>query len=343
MNIPFFVRAFTLFAILAICGHGPAQAAEKPVTIDKPVNLKVQVLPIGTSWYMFGATYSKALQDALPPKSVVDVVAKGGGVANIIAVQQHKADVALANLISTLWAWNGDPEVFKGKSYQDVRALAGGLNSAWLTPVVRADFMKKHNINSLEEIFTKNIPVRIVMKPKGATVVTLAYKLLDSMGSSDKKIRAAGGEILHVSPEQAESLMRDGQADIYFEAGMPNHPTINSIALTTDVVFPDLPEKFIKDCEAQGMHLSQLPKSFKGQTKPLSSFDMGTVLLVNKDMPDDMAYFLTKELCENRDAIAASHKAWEDFIPEEGWKKENTGAPLHPGAEKYYRERGWIK
>ena len=310
--------------------------------MDKPVNLKVQVLPIGTSWYMFGATYSKALQENLPAQSIVDVVAKGGGVANIIAVQQHKADVALANLISTVWAWNGDREVFRGKSYQDVRALAGGLNSAWLTPCVRASFFEKYKISSLEEVFTKNIPVRIVMKPKGATVVTLAYKLIESMGSSSEKIREAGGEIIHVSPEQAESLMRDGQADIYFEAGMPNHPTINSISLTTDVVFPDLPEKFVRDCEAQGLVLSQLPQCFKGQTKPLSSFDMGTVLLVHKDMSDDMAYFLTRTVCEQRDTIAAAHKAWEDFIPERGWKKENTGIPLHPGAVRYYKERGWM-
>ena len=191
-------------------------------------------------------------------------------------------------------------------------------------------------------MFTKNIPVRIVMKPKGATVVTLAYKLIESMGSSSEKIREAGGEIIHVSPEQAESLMRDGQADIYFEAGMPNHPTINSISLTTDVVFPELPEKFIRDCEAQGLVLSRMPQCFKGQVKPLSSFDMGTVLLVHKDMSDDMAYFLTRIVCEQRDTIAAAHKAWEDFIPDQGWKQANTGIPLHPGAERYYKERGWM-
>lgn len=317
--------------------NGSAESTE-----GKPVNLKIQVLPIGTSWYIFGAAYSKALQNALPANSIVDVVAKGGGVANIIAVQQHKADVALANLISTIWAWNGDNEVFKGKKYQEVRALAGGLNSAWLTPVVRADFFKKYDISSLEEVFTKNIPVRIVMKPKGATVVTLAYKLIESMGSSSEKIRKTGGNIIHVSPEQAESLMRDGQADIYFEAGMPNHPTINSISLTTDVIFPKLPEKFIRDCEAQGLVLSQLPKSFKGQEKPLSSFDMGTVLLVHKDMSDDLAYFLTKTVCEQRDNLAAAHKAWEDFIPNQGWTKANIGIPLHSGAERYYKERGWM-
>lgn len=333
-------KVFLSFLLMIALAMLPMQS--KAAEITDPVNLKVQVLPIGTSWYMFGAAYSKALQERLPANSIVDVVAKGGGVANIIAVQPKKADVALANLISTIWAWNGNEAVFKGKQYQDIRAIAGGLNSAWITPCVRTDFMKKYNITTLDEVFTKNIPVRIVMKPKGATVVTLAYKLIESMGSSDEKIRKAGGEIMHVSPEQAESLMRDGQADIYFEAGMPNHPTINSISLTTDVIFPDLPEQFIKASNAEGLHTSSLPQSFKGQTKPLESFDMGTVLLVHKDMSDDLAYFLTKTVCEERDNLASAHKAWDDFIPAEAWKLEMTGIPLHPGAERYYKEQGWM-
>lgn len=333
-------KNFLSLCIMIAAALIPLQS--KAVEITKPLNLKVQVLPIGTSWYMFGAAYSKALQERLSENSIVDVVAKGGGVANILAVQQKKADVALANLISTVWAWNGDKNVFKGIQYRDVRAIAGGLNSAWITPCVRADFFKKYNISSLEEVFTKNVPVRIVMKPKGATVVTLAYKLIESMGSSAEQIRKAGGEILHVSPEQAESLMRDGQADIYFEAGMPNHPTINSISLTTDVIFPDLPAEFINACKAEGLTVSTLPQCFKGQTKPLESFDMGTVLLVNKDMDNDLAYFLTKTVCEERDALASAHKAWDDFIPEQAWKPAFVGIPLHPGAERYYKEQGWM-
>jgi TRAP-type uncharacterized transport system substrate-binding protein len=37
------------------------------------------------------------------------------------------------------------------------------------------------------------------------------------------------------------------------------------------------------------------------------------------------------------------HQAWKEFEPEEAWKPENNAIPLHPGAAKYYRERGWLK
>lgn len=344
--------ALGLISALFLAGTVPSAAhaaspADKPIPAqpgqtDKPLSLKVQVLPIGTSWYIFGATYSKYLQEALPSGSVVDVVPKGGGVANIIAVQRGKADVALANLVSAVWGWNGDREVFKGAQYRDVRALAGGLNSAWVTVCVRKDFLEKYKLNSLEEILTADAPLRVVMKPKGATVVTFAYKLMEFYGLSPEKIKKNKGAIIHVSPEQAESLMRDGQADMYVEAGMPNHPTITSISLTTDLAFFSLPEKFIRAQAEQGMHPSRLPQSFKGQSGPLTSFDMGTVLLVHKDMSEEMAYLMTKIVCENRDAIASAHKAWADFIPEKGWLPENTGVPLHPGAKRYYVERGWM-
>jgi uncharacterized protein len=40
--------------------------------------------------------------------------------------------------------------------------------------------------------------------------------------------------------------------------------------------------------------------------------------------------------------MAKSHAAWSFFIPENAWKPENIGIPLHDGAAKYYRERGWM-
>jgi TRAP-type uncharacterized transport system substrate-binding protein len=46
---------------------------------------------------------------------------------------------------------------------------------------------------------------------------------------------------------------------------------------------------------------------------------------------------------ENKDELVKAHKAFSDFVPEDAWKPENNAIPLHPGAERYYKERGWIK
>ena len=105
----------------------------------------------------------------------------------------------------------------------------------------------------------------------------------------------------------------------------------------------DLPDGVLSELAKQGLNPLPLPKWFKGQSAPTKAVDLGTVLIANKSLPDDIAYTITKTLCENQKAMAAAHKAWASFKPEEAWKPEKTGIKLHPGAERYYKERGWIK
>jgi TRAP-type uncharacterized transport system substrate-binding protein len=59
-------------------------------------------------------------------------------------------------------------------------------------------------------------------------------------------------------------------------------------------------------------------------------------------MSVDQAYLITKTICENKEAMTLAHKAWKNFDPALAGKPEKTGIPLHPGAEKYYKEKGWL-
>ena len=59
---------------------------------------------------------------------------------------------------------------------------------------------------------------------------------------------------------------------------------------------------------------------------------MGTVLNANTELSEDFAYQITKTVCENKAALSTAHNAWRTFQPEQAWKPENTGIPLHPGA-----------
>jgi TRAP-type uncharacterized transport system substrate-binding protein len=69
---------------------------------------------------------------------------------------------------------------------------------------------------------------------------------------------------------------------------------------------------------------------------------MGTVLIANEILSDDLAHLITKTVCENRDKMAAAHKAWADFDPAVAGLEENTAMPLHPGAARYYQEKGSV-
>jgi hypothetical protein len=138
-------------------------------------------------------------------------------------------------------------------------------------------------------------------------------------------------------------MMRDGRADLYFESASPGHPATQEVSLTVPVRFVDLPEKSLAILGANGMKVHPMPASFKGQNGPTKAADFGTNLIVHRDMPENVAYAITKAIIENRDAIVAEHKAMAGFVAKDAWRPENTGIPLHPGAARYYRERGWLK
>jgi hypothetical protein len=71
--------------------------------------------------------------------------------------------------------------------------------------------------------------------------------------------------------------------------------------------------------------------------------DFGTNLIVHKEMPESVAYAITRAVIDNRDAIVAENKAMQNFVAREAWKPENNGIALHPGAVRFYKEKGWMK
>jgi hypothetical protein len=90
------------------------------------------------------------------------------------------------------------------------------------------------------------------------------------------------------------------------------------------------------------MKIHPMPEAFKGQKGPTKAADFGTNIIVHKDMPEGIAYAITKAVVENRDAIVADHKSMAGFVAKDAGRAENVGIPLHPGALRYYKEKGWL-
>jgi hypothetical protein len=65
------------------------------------------------------------------------------------------------------------------------------------------------------------------------------------------------------------------------------------------------------------------------------------IVVAQKSLPTDPVHAFTKSLSENKDRIRSIHKTYSTYEPTTAW--QNVGGPLHPGAEKYYRETGVMK
>ncbi len=303
--------------------------------------ISIGAMPPGTSWYVFAATLAQLLRDAVPAGTSIEVVARGGGIGNPILVDRGEETIAIAQAATAAWAYAGNAIAYDHR-HGNLRALAGGLNRVWMAALMTEDYIERTGHETLKEALQSGTPPRIVMKPRGSTVPVVADLLFETLGTSRERIQADGGDIIQVSANQVSAIFRNGQADLYLETAIRSHPTVTEVSTTTSVRFLDYPEETITKLVGPGIERTPMPAWFRGQSGPLDSVDMGTVLIIHKDAPRDLAHLITKAVCEGREAMAEAHSAWEDFRPQQAARLEKTGVPLHPGAEDYYLRQGWI-
>ncbi len=301
--------------------------------------IRIGAMPVGSGWYVAASTLEKTLRPVIGSRPI-EVIPRGGGVANPVVVDTGKAEIALSNVQTSQLAAKGDA-LYGGKKAENIRALVGGLNPVFLGVLVRNDFVQKTGLDTFDKIMTSGKPVRILMKPQGSNVPPAVDAVLAAYGLDRAKIKANGGDVIQVDVAQTPAIMRDGRADVLIDTVLRGHPMITELALTADVRFMDLSPKALDALAKVGVKPSEIPVWFKGQTAPTKSGDFGTVLIANKSLPDDLAYNITKTVIEQMPEMAKSYPAWSSFKPDQAGKAENTGIPLHPGAARYYKERGF--
>ena len=319
-----------LFAIGVLAG---AAAAAEP--------LRIGAMPLNTWWYVAGGALANLVQSKLPAGDSIEVMARGGGIANPVVTNENKVQIAFSNVATAAWAWMGEEEIYKGRKHQDIRGLVGGINPIWVVAMLREDYIKRTGNDTLEKALADK-SLRLIMKPAGSSVPPVARLILESLGTSVDSFRK-DSRLIQVDAAQTTSMLRDCRADLYIETASKGHPAVTEITLTVDMRFLDYPQKTLDLLGRHGLKTSTMPPLFKGQSAPVRTVDLGTSIIANKGLSDDVAYLITKTVVENKAELVKAHQAFADFVPEDAWKPDNNAIPLHPGAERYYRERGWIK
>ncbi|AFT71131.1 TRAP-T family transporter [Alloalcanivorax dieselolei B5] len=304
------------------------------------VNLKMASFNVGGSWYIYATALSKLAQEALPEGSKVEVLPYQGGVGNPILVNRGEADMGLSFSALSNWAYNG--KITFSEENQNIRALFGGLNQPHrLGIVVRKD----SGIASLADLSKEK--ARLVTVQRGGAGEALAHMALEAYGTSYSDLEKAGGRVTHVDLPVAIQQMRDGQADIFIHNIGYKQPDVMELALSGKVKFIPLGEKQMNVLENDYGLLGDLsikPEEFDGVDTAVPSVGYPTGVIANADMPDNVAYAITKAVIEHPDRIRAAHASLSAFDPAKAGKAAvNGNIPLHPGAARYYREAGLIE
>lgn len=327
------MRTLLALVLLAVVAVSTVEA-QTPT----PVNLSFATLDTGSAWYVYGATIAELLRKNLPPGSNIDVKPRAGGVGNPRLVAKNETPLGLSFTVTNRWAYDGK-EAYTEK-LENLRALVGGFDTYYLVAMAT----KKLGITSVREIRDKKLPVRVYTQPVGALGEFAGRQLLRAAGLGYNEIRGFGGSTQHVGYNVIIDAFKDGRADILFAVVTPKHPSVSEIVSSVDVEFLGLDPETTKALLPLGYTQATMPpETFKGQSKPVSTVGFPTVLITNKDLAEPIAYTITKTVVENKDALVRGHGGLSEFDPQTAWQPEKVGIPLHPGAERAYREKGWMK
>ncbi len=300
--------------------------------------LRIATLELGSSWYVYGGVMADVLRRELPKGSVIDVLPYSGGVGNMNLVSKGDAELGLGFPVTGKWAFNG--EMAYDKKLTNLRGLVGGFDEYFVGIVAT----KKSKLASLEDIPKKKMPIHLVTVTRGSMGEFANRQITEAIGAPYKTIESYGGKVTHTSFGVISKMLIDGQADLFAQVVTAGHPAMTEIAITADVVFLGLSDEVVKKLTAYGWAAATLPaNTFKGQTTPIQTIGTTTNLIATDKLPNDVAYAVTKSLCENRDILAKGHAGLKPFNPPAGWRPEKLGLPIHPGAEQYFREKGWLK
>ena len=169
-------------------------------------------------------------------------------------------------------------------------------------------------------------------------------KLLAIYGITYDQIKKNGGVIHRVGYNDSVALMKDGHIDAF--VALTSAPNSSFLALDFSPGIRFLPvedevaDKFIT--ENPGFYKVDIaPGTYKSVTAPVQTLASATVLIANKNLSDELVYKMTDVLWKRHDQIAEVHKSWNDVTLANALK--GAAIPVHPGALKYYKEKGVAK
>jgi hypothetical protein len=322
-----------LAAVLIVLPLAAVQAEDKPYSTAAGEQV-VAAGSIGGSWFIITTAMYDLFQRNI--EGLRYTVTPGGAVANPMAVEQGLATAALGYTSMLHAASRGEPPFRKVMS--DFRGILN-LNVAG---VVHAIVLESSGITSLADIAAQEHALTIDTGPRGTGGELAASRLLELYGASYDNIRDWGGSITHSSYREALGRMKDGHIEAFLNDDIVGNPVFVDVAHARDVLFLPMAESVQDQMVARyGYGRTVIPAgTYAGQTADVPSTAQHFVFFTDKDAPEELVYAMTRLTFENKQDLVAAHSLFEALDVAVG--PRDFPIPLHPGAERYYREMGLL-
>ena len=326
------VMAFTV----AACGGGGDKKADNKAAAGKVDRSKefITVLTGPTSgiYFPIGGAFSKVVGEMGYKTSAT---ATGATAENINAILTGKGEMAIAmsdsviQAVEAFGAYQGKPKA------ENLRAMMG----LWPN-VCQIVTTKDSGITKFTDLKGK----RVGVGAPNSGVELNARMMFEAHGMTYKDAK-----VDYLSYGEAIDQIKNGQCDVAFVTSGLGNATIKELGTAKEIVFVPVEGEALKRLTAKYPFYVEwkIPKETYGTKVDTTTAAVMNIMLVSKNLSDDVVYDLLTGIYSQKglETIGASHAtAKREIKPETALRGiKGTSVKLHPGAEKYYKEKGMLK
>ena len=284
-------------------------------------------------WFMLGSGISECLGRSYEGSMME--LAPGQNLGNFLRLDEHSAEFGLTLTNTVYTGYNGLG------SFEETHTDVGAI--AIFYPSMLQFLLKKDSkVTTFDEFIQNKVPLTLSVGTKGAAAHVSFEAALQEYNLTTEDLENWGCKLYFKGLKDTSELFADGVLDgLWLVAGAPT-PAVVQMGLNQDLVLVPLPNN-IKESLVQKHGFNDY--TFTGNSYSFEEDDFLTVcvftmLSASSEVSDEAVYKVTKSICENTDYLSEIHSALKGLKPEKFLN--GIPIPLHPGAEKYYREAGLI-
>ena len=259
------------------------------------------------------------------------VESTGGSVFNINAIRQGELEFGVAQSDWQFHAYNGTSRFEEQGAFEGLRAVFS-VHPEPFTVVARADA----GITNFEDLKGKRVNIGNAGSGQRGTMEVV----MEALGWTTNDF-ALASELK--SAEQSQALCDNKIDAMIFTVGHPSG-SIQEATTACDSVLVNVAGPAIDSLveENSFYRTATIPGGmYRGNDGDVNTFGVGATFVSSSDVPEEVIYTIVKAVFENIEDFKGLHPAFANLDPEQ-MVRDGLSAPLHPGAEKYYREAGLL-
>ncbi len=289
----------------------------------------VNILTGGTSgvYYPLGVAIGKIYGDKIPGIRA-QVQATKASVENLNLIEQGRGELAFTLGDSLKAAVEGDEEAGFKKKLTKLRTIAA-IYPNYIQIVATAE----SGIKTLADLKGKTLSVGA---PKSGTELN-SRAILKAAGMSYKDLK----QVQYLPFAESVDLMKNRQLDATLQSAGLGVASLKDLSSSTEINVVAVPKATVEKIGPPFVPVIIPANTYTGQKSDVETAAVINYLVTSSDVSDDVAYQMTKQIFENLPELANAHVAGKMIKLETA--AAGSPAPLHPGAIRYYKEKGILK